>query len=122
VASQYPENNLLIGIDRPDIEVNDSDDEVSAPASKKKKASGPQGALTDFFDKKPSAPVARKASASKPAPAKKAASKAKRNDSDDDDDFDVDLDDAPAVVPARASARPARAPPKKAYIDLSDED
>lgn len=108
---------------RPDIEVNDSDDEVSAPAPKKKKASGPQGALTDFFDKKPSAPVARKASASKPAPAKKGASKAKRNESDDDDDFDVDLDDARAVVPARApSARPARAPPKKAYIDLSDED
>lgn len=104
----------------------DSDEAYLKPAKKK-------AAINDFFDRVPSKPTARKASGSatagkpsgsKPAPAKKLASKKKvTSDDDDDDDGMIGYGESPAS-PARDTApkRTARAAPKK-YIEIpSDEE
>jgi DNA topoisomerase-2 len=101
-----------------DIEVDESDEDVSVQPAKKKK-----GALTDFFDKVPpaKAAVARKASgASKPPPAKKAPAK-KKADSDVEENSMV-IEHVPLPPPRAAPSRAARAAPKQAYIDVGSDD
>lgn len=82
--------------------------------------------MTDFFDKKPSAPpeaakkpAARKPSGSKPVPAKKVPSK-KKAESDDDDELAMGEAVARNPAPRRAATTKA-----KQYIEIdsgSDDD
>ncbi|CCM06356.1 uncharacterized protein FIBRA_08613 [Fibroporia radiculosa] len=111
----------------PDAENSDSDS-FTVPL-KKSKPSPAQATVTDFFDKVPTAKktTVRKPSSSKPAPAKKTATKVV--DSDDEDEL-MDEDDPPpppaprkpiARKPSSSKSALAKKPATKKVVESDDD-
>ena len=117
---------FLIMIVSPEIDEDDSNEELHAKPAKKKKASAEAVNQVEPTTKK-TAPVPRKISqsmklASPPKPKPKKVPQKKLGDSSDDDGDLMDYDDLPKP-PARSTvpARAARGAPKK-YVEILTED